>query len=85
METFRYWQVGSLVGPDGFFGAWKGTKCGEIRPISIAAGKGQCGFSTGTSTIRFDGGMIERVSLTITQGQLEMAQTCSIKVASMSV
>lgn len=78
-------DVSSLVGPGGFFAAWKGTKCGSISPVSITAGRGTCGFSTGDSTIRFDGGMIERVSLTIQQGQLEMAQSASVKVASMAV
>lgn len=78
-------DVSALVGPSGFFGAWKGTKCGSIKPISITAGRGTCGFSTGDSTIRFDGGMIERVSLNIQQGQLEMVQTVSIKVATLMV
>ena len=78
-------DVASLVGPGGFFAAWKGTKCGSIQPISITGGKGTCGYSTGDSTIRFDGGMLERVSLTIQQGQLEMAQSASVKVASMAV
>jgi hypothetical protein len=77
-------DISTLVGAGGFFAGWKGTKCGAIKPLSISAGRGTC-FSVGTSTIRFDGGMLERVTAEITQGQLEMSQGVTVRVASMAL
>lgn len=83
-HAFGTLDLSTLVGAGGFFAGWRGTKCGSISPLSIQAGAGTC-FSTGDSTIRFDGGMLERITAEITQNVLEMQQSVSVRVASLAV
>ena len=92
-DTNVYWIPGhafgtldltTLVGAGGFFAGWKGGKCGAISPLSVRAGQGIC-WSTGESVIKFDGGIMEKISVEMTQGMLEMQQSVSIRVASLAV
>jgi hypothetical protein len=83
-HAFGTLDVTTLVGKEGFFAGWRGTKCGSISPLSVRAGRGIC-WSTSDSTINFDGGMMEKISADINQGQLEMQQSVSIRVASLAV
>jgi hypothetical protein len=71
----------SLVGPGGFFAGWKGGKCGAISPISISTSGGTC--YTGNASLYFDGGIIARVSATLTAGTMEISQSVSVQVATM--
>lgn len=75
----------SLVGPNGFFAGWTGTKCGVINNLSITGGPGQCGYSTGAVAARFGGGILERVSASISAAALEIAQSASVRVATLLV
>lgn len=83
-HAFGTMDVSTLVGKSGFFAGWKGQKCGSIDKLSIKAGRGTC-FSGTDSTIRFDGGVLERVTAEITAGTLEMNQNVTVRVASMAV
>jgi len=76
-------NVTKLVGSGGFFSIWRGNTCGRITPVSVRVDGGKCGF-TGSARLNFDGGIIQSFSLSMNAQQLQIAESASILVASMS-
>lgn len=92
-DTNIYWVPGPghgtittdrLVGSAGFFGGWKGEQCGILSPIMVSAGQGECGFGTGSSSVKFEGGMLETVGFSMQAGAPEITETANIRAASMT-
>lgn len=73
----------TLVGPGGFFAGWTGGLCGAISNISVSAAGGTC--YTGGGSLYFDGGIVARVTATLTAGTMEISQSVSVQVATMMV
>lgn len=76
-------QASKLVGGGGFLSGWKGKECGKISSMSVNMNGGRCGFSGGGS-LSFDGGILESVNITLSAEQLQISESATIKIASMS-
>ena len=72
-----------LVGGGGFLSGWAGRECGKITPMSVNMSGGRCGF-TGKGSLSFDGGVLESVNITLSAEQLQISESATIKIASMS-
>lgn len=91
-DTQVYWlpgrpqgnlSVSKLVGSGGFFAGWTLSDCGKINNATVNVSGGRCGF-TGNGSLSFTGGVVERVDMKLGTGQQTVAETISIRVASMS-
>lgn len=72
-----------LVAGGGFLSGWAGKECGKITPMSVNMAGGRCGFS-GKGSLSFDGGILESVNITLSAEQLQISESATIKIASMS-
>lgn len=72
-----------LVGSGGFLAGWRNRECGKITPMSVNMAGSRCGF-TGRGSLSFDGGIIENVQITLSSEQLQISESVTIRIASMS-
>lgn len=72
-----------LVGAGGFLSGWRGAECGKITPMSVNLSGSRCGF-VGKGSLTFDGGILESVTITLSAEQLQISESATIKIASMS-
>lgn len=91
-DTQIYWITGQpqgtlnitkLVGSGGFFEGWKGLECGKVNNLAVSLDGGRCGFS-GAGNLTFNGGVIQRVNVTLGTGQMTIGENCVIQIASLS-
>ena len=91
-DTQVYWlpgrpqgklDVSKLVGGGGFFSGWTLSDCGKINNATVNVAGGRCGFNGGGS-LSFTGGVVENVQMRLGTDKQTIAETISIKVASMS-
>ena len=73
-------NISKLVGAGGFFSGWRGTECGRIDNMSVNVDDGRCGFN-GKGNLTFNGGIVERLSVTLGNTQRTIAETATIRVA----
>jgi hypothetical protein len=85
-----YWMPGrpsgevnitTLVGTGGFFQGWQ-APCGLIGSASVGVQGGKCRFN-GKGTLRFDGAVVQGVSVQISTQQQTISQSAIIKIASL--
>lgn len=76
-------SFGRVVGSKGFFDGWEGDDCGEIRPVAISLGTGPC-VAAANGGLRFGGTQIENVGFSMSSGSLEISETISMRVATLS-
>ncbi len=72
-----------LVGSGGFLSGWRNRECGKITPMSVNMSGSRCGFS-GRGSLSFDGGILESVQITLSSEQLQISESATIRIASMS-
>ena len=91
-DTQIYWlpgrpqgslKVDKLVGSGGFFSGWSLANCGRINNATVNVAGGRCGFS-GSGSLSFTGGVVENISMRLGTQQQTIAESVSIKVASIS-
>lgn len=72
-----------LVGSGGFLAGWRNRDCGRITPMSVSMAGSRCGFS-GRGSLSFDGGILASVNITLSAEQLQISESATIQIASMS-
>ena len=79
-------QIQRMCGKTGILAAFKGGKCGRIDSLTVNATRGQIcadGVSGGGRVV-FAGGILVGVGFTMQAGRVEIFESATIKVASMS-
>jgi hypothetical protein len=71
-----------LAGEGSFFSQIRNNNCGQINPVSINSSGGAC--FTGSGALNFSGAVIRNVSLTMQSSGIEISESASMVVASMS-
>jgi hypothetical protein len=74
--------VAKLVGAQGFLKDFAIGACGEMSGVSLTADGGRC--TTGAGAISMDGVVAESVTITVSSGDLTVAESLQARVASMS-
>lgn len=71
-----------LAGAGKFWSNLASSNCGQINAVSINSNGSAC--YAGGGSLNFDGAAVQRVSLTINTGAIEISEEATIMVASMS-
>lgn len=72
-----------LVGAGGFLDGWKNRDCGKITPMSVNLSGSRCGF-VGRGGLSFDSGLLQNVTITLSSEQLQISESATIAIASLS-
>ncbi len=75
-------QFGRLAGEGGFFKQLRDSNCGKITPVAINSQGSAC--FAGSGALNFSGAIIQQVSLTMSAGAVEIQESATLQVATMS-
>ena len=75
-------SIGRLVGKKGFFSGLNLGACGEITPVGIDVGSGQC--TTGAGGLTVTDAVIESVATQMNAGALQISETITARFAMLS-
>lgn len=80
-------SISKLVGVGKFFDGWSTGACGviDLATVSLSGGKGggDCNLR-GTGSLRFDGGIIESMTVKLGTQSQTISESISVKVSSVS-
>jgi hypothetical protein len=80
-------SISKLVGVGKFFEGWQTGACGviDLATVSLTGGKGGSGCALrGTGSLRFDGGVVESMTVKLGTQSQTISESISVKVSSVS-